>query len=266
MEDRYKVLVLGSSTYTYTEGDPNHAFPALLHSHLSASRPDVAWECDSEIVYTTLTMPGRVRKIVRESDPDLVMLMVSSMHFTRDDVVNVLRRRAPFLYRPARSFAQWLRDVIGGGGPRGANSARGWLYRAPRWLVERVVGSEPTITVEDAVEVVTETIDDLLRVEDLSVIVGLPTAMSRDKESQRRRQAFLDGVMEVVEDRRVPYYIPAKAWATAWVLPQAGTDGWHNAVQSRNLSADMMARAIAHWHANTSMAGEVDLFKIVEPY
>lgn len=260
MKDRYKILILGSSAYTYTESDPKEAFPALLEGHLSSLLPEIDWKCDSEIVYTTLTMPPRVRRMVHQYEPDIVVLKVSSMHFARSDVINVLRRKAPFLFRPARSFAQWLRDVVGGGGPRGAETPRGWLYRAPRWVVERLIGSEPTITVEDAIEVIGDTVDELLKIEDLHVLVGIPSDSSRRGETEAgRKRSFRGGIVQLLADRRLPYYISSNVRKAKGLERKIGPDGWHSVLENRTFNARTMAEALAYSLQNPSYFGEIDL-------
>lgn len=259
MKNRCKVLILGSSQYSYTEADPAHAFPRLALPYLQQLAPEVEWETLSEIVYTTFTMPDRVQRLVEKHQPDAVVMHVSSIHFARNDVINALARKVPFLFKPARAFAQWLRDVSGGG-PRGARSPRGWLYRAPRWLVERLVGSEPTLSLEDALDVVCDTTDRLMKVEDLHILVGLPFGRSRrNPVARERRRAFAAAMGKELVKRRLPYYRPTKARNDHGIERKVGPDGWHEVVEVRDFEAYTMARTLVFSLQNPSYHGEIEL-------
>lgn len=258
MKSRNKILVLGDSTFSYTEGDPAHRFPVFFKTHLERDLPDVDWECDSEILYTTLTMATRVTAAMQRHQPDTVVLKISAMNFSREDIVNVVRDRWPALYRPTKTGAAWLRSAAGGG-PRGAQGPRGWIYRGPHGLLSKVIGAEPGVSVEEAVEAVRQSIKEVLRKEGRHLLVAIPSPRGKTEVEAARRLQFRNDVSAFCDERRVAYYDPSKAKMQSGHQRNIGADGWHDDPSGRDYAALIMARALV---ASLHKPGQGGLMRI----
>ena len=244
----YRVLITSSSTASYAESSPEQSEYALLETYLHRERPECDWRCAAEIIYLTASMPERTVAAAKRHEADAVVLRLVGGFFFNEYVIERIRQISPRLYRASRNVAQWWRDLAGGG-PHGDDDARGWLYRFPRWLLIKTIGTAPRISVEDAIVAVTKTIDELLKLEDVHVLVRLPSyPKTRDtnlKEYERRTTAFGTAIREHCERRRVPYYDWAGVRRRAQHERVIGDDRWHPTLDSRDLDVRTMAQAVA---------------------
>jgi hypothetical protein len=210
--------------------------------------PERDWHCSAETIYLTVSMPGRTLDAVRRNEANIVVLRLVGGYFFNEFVIERLRTLSPRLFRGLRSLSERWR-ALAGGGMAGSDGPRGWLYRTPRWIAARAIGTAPRIAVEDAIQAVRDTIDGLLRIEDLHVVVRLPsypvTPATNMRLYQARITAFDRAVRDHCEARRVPYYDWAEVQDRAGLVRAIGADGWHPTMSSRELDARTMSRAVA---------------------
>ncbi len=242
-----RVLVTGSSTTAYAETSAGQAEYAMLEAYLRRAQPEVDWRCEAEIIYVTRSMPERTARALESRQPDVVVLRLVGGQFFNEYVVERIRQIAPRLYRWSREVAEWWRDLAGGG-PHGNDDARGWVYRFPRWLLIKTIGTAPRITVEDAIVAVTRTIDEVLKAESAHLLVRLPsyprTPDTNLKEYERRITLFGQAVREHCYKRRVPFYDWADVRQRADHVRVIGPDRWHPTIDDRDLDARTMAQAV----------------------
>jgi hypothetical protein len=247
MGEVWRVLIVGSSTASYSEAGPQGSEYALLESYLGRARPETDWRCEAELIYLTRSVAERTLAAVHERRPDVVVLRLVGGNFFNEYVIERLRQISPLAYRWSRDVAEWLRR-LGGGGPHGLDTPRGWIYRLPRWLMAKTLGTAPRIRVEEAIAVVSSTLDGLLQQEDLTVVVRLPsypkTSDTNLKDYERRVRLFDRSVREYCERRRVPYYDWAEVRRMAGDERRIGGDGWHPVLDTRDLDARSMAAAV----------------------
>jgi hypothetical protein len=247
VSDVRRVLITGSSTASYSEAGPEGSEYSLLQSYLRRARPDIDWRCDSELIYLTKSMADRTLAAIHERRPDVVVLRLVGGNFFNEYVIERLRQVSPLAYRWSKEVAERLRQLAGGG-PHGLDTPRGWIYRLPRWVMVKTLGTAPRISVEDAIAVVSSTLDGLLKFEDLTVLVRLPsypkTPDTNLKEYERRVRLFDRSVRDYCERRRVPYYDWAAVRRLAGDERRIGADGWHPVLDTRDLDARSMAAAV----------------------
>ena len=110
----------------------------------------------------------------------------SPSYFTYDYVVARIRRRWPALFGLARSLSEGLK-ATSGKGFEGSASPRGLLFRAPRTVVERLIGAEPYMKVENAIDNVRAALEYLAAEEGLVTVFKMPT-MAADVPPDRFRE------------------------------------------------------------------------------
>jgi len=150
-------------------------------------------------------MAGRY---IDHSRPAAVVLTLVSDSFARDVPIAVVRRRWPRLYPVARSLADRLKKGAGGGF---VQRPRGWIYRLPRWVVIQLIGAEPEIPLDAAVDSAKDALDELVRREDVLVICGFsfhaPMPGGRGAKSRQRGvDAFTAAIDDHCRARHVRVY------------------------------------------------------------
>jgi hypothetical protein len=257
-----KVLLLGSSGVNYSDTGPANSLTNLLAAELSRRAPHVTWTCECENIRPFSDMPERVQQAVEREQPDVVYLAPAASYFTYAFVVLRLRRLAPRLYKPAVALSRHMRRLAGGG-LEGSPSPRGWLFRGPHWLAERLLGTEPSIGVDDAIENVSASLRYLVKQESLVTLFKVPT-MSTDLPADRsavygrRLDRFQRALSAVCEERRMPYYELRQAAAAAGMPIERGGDGLHWTLETRKWEAGLLAGLILQ-HLGLEAASSPDL-------
>jgi len=248
MSEERSVLLLGHSSVSYAETGPGDSICDRTEAELNRLAPGLAWHCRTDLLYMTPTMAARVEtRLNRDSLPDAVVLLIGEMHFTRDYVVYRVRERWPRLFRGAVRIAQALTD-LGGGGPEGAPSPRGWLFRGPRWLAAKLVGVAPDVRVEEAVALTKQTLDAFLRHEGMQVVFFFShqafPANVPDAEAARRRDLYIREISAYCGERMIPAVEQASLLRETGRQINLAADGWHEDADGRQLQASLFAQAV----------------------
>jgi hypothetical protein len=183
----------------------------------------------------------------RNAEAAAVVLSLVHSPFAVDVPIAVIRRRWPRLYPYARSAAERLKALAGGAE---VPSPAGWPYRFTRWCVARAIGQEPEVLVEDAVRYTTETLDGLLRLEDIAVICGffmrLRDVPGNSGEAQRHRvDTFKARVREYCNQRHVELFDRDVALASAGRKHAVSDqDAAYGDLQTREFAADLIAKHV----------------------
>ncbi len=244
----YKVHVFGPSTLHFSDTTPGDSLLGLTQEALAESWPEGEWHCSATLLYLAPNIAARVEEVVERELPDLVLLRLPDMQLLQDYVVYRIRERWPSLYRPAVRISRWLNDLAGGG-PRGARRFRGWIFRAPRWLLANAIGVAPAMRVDEAVESVRQTLDMLGRREDLQVVYSLPMPTVPPnipaQEARRRGDEFARGVSQYCIQKRIPCLDPGEVRGRAGISAGLAKDRWHPDLENRRLDARILAHAIS---------------------
>jgi hypothetical protein len=266
MAKSYKVLLLGSSGLTHTDSGPSGAPSALLAAELKHRAPGVEWVCDAATVAPTRNMADRVAAVVERERPDVVLLAPAGTYFTYDYVVVRLRRIAPRLYDRAlwlsRRMKRWA-----GGGFEGSKSPRGWIFRLPRWLGARLLGMEPHMKVEHAIENTSEALGYLVKQEDVVTLFKLPTISTelsgkRAAEAGLRLNQFHSAMESRCRAHHVPCYELREAYGTEGANLAKGRDGAHWPLEIRKWEAGYLAGLILESLGIEEQAGAGRLTRI----
>jgi hypothetical protein len=243
----HTLLILSSSTVSY-EGDAGESLASMVSSRLQALRPDLDWRCEGEVLYVTESMAERARRLVARHQATHVLLRPTGLAFMHDDVVNAIRDRWPRLHRPALRVSEFFRD-LGGGLRHGEEGGRGWLFRGPRRLAERLIGVAPRLRVEAATEYVVATIEELARLEDVDVMcrlsVGNKRTIDDEVEHNRRLEYFTTRVRDACARRLIPLGDNADLYREQRLEYELEADQWHKTPPMRVAEAQAIAEVAA---------------------
>lgn len=247
---KVKVLAMGASTFFFSETTPEETTLNLTKACVEALRPDIEWEFAGASLYLGPGMPSRVAKVVGQEKPDLVMLRPPSVQLVQDFVVHRIRERWPGLYNRSVWFSEIL-NRLAGGGPAGTEGPRGWIFRVPRWFMVKLIGVAPALRVEEAIEVVRETLEGLARLEDVQVVYVLPgTTMEPNipaAEARRRRDRFATGVGAICKEKGMLLVNPEEEYRLRGIVRGKAIDGWHPGVDDRRIDGDILGEYVASY-------------------
>jgi hypothetical protein len=247
MSEASSVLILGHSSMTFAEFPDGQSLLDRTAAELARLRPDVAWRCESELLYISSGMAGYVLRRIDGKIPDIAVMRVAEMHFLHDYVVYRIRRRWPAMYRTAIRVSETLVNLAGGG-PSGTPSMRGWIFRVPRWIGAKLIGVAPEVEVDDAVAYTTQTLGVLLRKESTHVVlVSSSNSMTPNipaSEAERRRSYYMGEIRRYCREHTVLVLDPGAVAAGLDTRIRLGPDRWHEDIEGRDLQARMYAQAI----------------------
>jgi hypothetical protein len=241
------VLIFGPSTLSSDDLGSDKSLLALTRVALAHDRPEVSWTCDGVVSYLAPGVARRVLSRVESDPPDVVVLRFPQSQFMSDYVVYRIREYSRLAYRVTVTISGWI-NRLAGGGPLGRESVRGWVFRVPRWLVERVVGVAPSIRVEDAIDAAIETLDGLIRREDLRIVYIMSGNTIRPNiplaQAAKRRQFYIDRVRAHCQSHRIPFLDPNEIQEQLGLERTTSADGWHTDLRNRDLDARVLSQAI----------------------
>jgi hypothetical protein len=179
------LLVFGASNVLFTDAGPEASLFELIRQELESRAPDVAWKLSAAEVPPARNMPDRVLDIVRREGAIGAYYMPSSTYFAYDFVIARVRRRYPWAAGLVARLGGGLKAAAGGE-YEGASSARGELFRWPRAVAERLIGAEPYIRTDHAIQNTVETVNRLSRIEHFVLVAREPfTRIKTDPDKLR---------------------------------------------------------------------------------
>jgi len=242
------VLLLGSSGMVYTDTGSDGSLPNLLAAELTQRTPSATWIGCAVEIPPARDMASRVAEAVQKHRPDAVVLATSASYVTYDYIVARVRRRWPRLFGAVRALSSGLK-ALSGPGFEGSSTARGWLFRAPRWFALQVVGEEPYMRVAHAGSNVRAALDYLADQAGLVTICKLPTmsaevSQRKERVYQERLREFQSAMRETCEERGIPFYELREAMAADGKQEERVSDGLHSSLATRRWDAAFMAELI----------------------
>jgi hypothetical protein len=223
----FRTLILGRSNLDFTEpGFEDASVPALLKSRLAAEAPELEHELVTASLYFGDRMAGRAAQVIEREQPDAAFVQIGTNSIEEEFVVWAIQTRWPKLYPFALTIAQALKSLAGGG-PEGAGSARGEVFRLPRAVARRLFGAEAGNDLESALRCTLETVDALARFEDVGVAMQLlPVVRDRPLASaQKRVDYFSRALKEHCERRHVTLLSRFDYCREMGVVPQPSGHG-----------------------------------------
>ncbi len=254
-----RILLLGSSRVTHHDQETGLTLPETLVETLTLMAPGVQWECSGQLLFVAPTMAQRARELVLAVGPDAVVLDLPSFSYVYQSVLLRVRNRWPLLYWASRRVARRFRR-IGGGGANASQSLRGSVFRLPQLLAVKIIGADSEISVDAALGYMTEMLDVLTALEDLSIVCRLPTAawpipVPLRKEAMRRLGIVRERIIEHCDRRRVPYYDLLAGLADEGISFGLDRDGLHKDRRTTEIEADLIAREVVKELGQTGQRG-----------
>ncbi len=204
------VLLLGPSGILETEDGATGTMADMLRDSLASLHPEVEWSCRPEVFFVSESMAERAVRIVQRDRPDAVALLIGSPAFADDFVVYRIRRLFPPLFEGSLALSRWIKGLAGGK-TEGAAGPRGLIFRLPYRIARRLIGAEPAIALERAIDCAKETVDALVRLEDVALVcrggIAHPFYSDSEAEHQRRVGVFNDALRAHCDSRRIPYFV-----------------------------------------------------------
>lgn len=231
MAESYKVLLLGSSAYTYHEGDPEEAGFPFLKREIARLRPDILWEVVLEPVNQGRSLPERALALARKHRPDVIVLNLASAAVAEEFVVNRIRRRWPRVYSASLKASQLLKGAAGNQA-EGRVSPRSLLYQFPEWIAFHLIGGDPAIPPEYAVANVSQALSNLSTLEEVTIIVRLGAGLTRGSKARRarysrRRDMHKAAVLADCAKRHITAFDLFEVMASKGFTPGRAKDGIH---------------------------------------
>ncbi len=233
------------SIVLYTEDCPGSAMPALLDASLGERAPSIDWSCEAEMLFQTASMKDRAVRAVRTRSPDAVVVHLSSYPFVHESVAVRIRHRWPRLYSPAMRVMEAIR-AVGGGRLDGSESPRGWLFRLPRAAAAGLIGADTDLSVEEGVRNISAALDELLRMEDLTVVCRLPAfywhySRSRSERAHAALGSLQKQLVDYLDRRRVPWFDLAAEVSASGERFVLASDGVHYDRPTRQFEVNILA-------------------------
>jgi hypothetical protein len=209
--------------------------------------PGSVWRCQTRPLFYGRRMADLAERHAREVKPSAVVVNLGATPFARDVPIARIRRRWPRLYPYARSAAERLKGLAGGGRVGGPG---GWPYRLPRWLVEVLIGAEPEVQVEEAMACTTEALDALVRSEETAVVCGFgfmpfPVEGKQAATFRARADLFRSTVQRYCAERHVASYDRLEELTRAGRQSGRSFDADYADQQTREFEAMLIADRIA---------------------
>ncbi len=246
--DSLSVLLLGSSTFTFTETDRRSTLPAFVEEALSVRDSSVSWRCYGQTAFETENVVEKALAYARRYHADAVIYDVSTFRFLHEAVIYRVRNRWPRAY-PAVLKLSELAMRAGDGTFNGTRNLRGAIFRLPKRVAQAMIGADVDQPLDVSVQRATEAIDALLRLEDVAVIVSMPKFYWRVPGGRERlyrervsaARALLSGYCQ---KRRIPTYDLVASMIAAGLSLGLARDQLHHDVPTLRYEAEMIAHTV----------------------
>jgi len=203
--------------------------------------------CVSERLFYTASMADRAEKLVERHHADVVVLFLQKNQFTAGKVVFKVRKRWPGMYERALALSQRLKGLAGGGA-YGAAGLRGWIFRAPVFFAQVIVGTDTEVSVEEAILRSRETLERLAKDEEATIVCKMPRVNSGWVQSPKQLadvMRFREALAEMCGSRLIPLYsevdrpIVKRRW-----LRRTAPDRVHQNIDSREDDATVLVMQV----------------------
>lgn len=185
------VLVFGASNVLFSDAGPEASLFALLGATLESQAPEISWHLVAAEIPPARNMAARTLEAVRTSGATAAYYMPSSSYFAYDFVVARVRRRYPWALGLVERLGGGLKEAAGGQF-EGATGPRGLLYRVPHLVAEKVIGAEPYIRTDYAIQNTVSTLRQLAELDDFVLVAREPFTRVRTHPAKLRR--YLDRI------------------------------------------------------------------------
>ncbi len=169
MKAEARVLLLGSSLFTFSDSGAEGTLPALVSKELQVLAPETKWSGEGRLLLHSSDMLDRAMRMLGGEHPDAVIVDHSTFQFLHEAVVIRIGKRWPRLYPAASALLQAYKRLCGGN-YEGGREVRGRLFTLSRQLALMVIGGDLEVTPEQALANSERLLDFLLTLEDVAVI------------------------------------------------------------------------------------------------
>lgn len=242
---RVAVLVFGASNVLFSDAGPDASLFAFIKQELESKAPRVDWELLAAEIPPARNMAARTMELVTRHGAMVAYYMPSSTYFAYDFVVARVRRRYPWAQGFVAKFGGGLKEAAGGQF-EGAEGLRGQLFRIPRRFAEAVIGAEPYIRTEHAIDNTVTTIQRLAEIEGFSLVAREPFTRIRtdpaklEKYLQRIGQ-YAAALREACESHGFRCYSLPAYMAQYGLEPLYVADQVHMTLETRRYEAKAAA-------------------------
>jgi hypothetical protein len=238
-----KVLLIGSSLFTFSETDASESLPHLLEEELAGRLPGVSWHCQARVLFQGATSLRKLKEWLGEIEPDVVVFEVSSYQFVHRAVTLRVKNRWPRLYGPVAALMGGLKRA-GGGSFDGGRSARGLIFRIPLLAAHRLVGGDAELSLHDSLDGFFAGLDEVRRREDISLICSMPKLQWREVYqawAEAQVGAAKDEVAAYCLRHRLPTYDVEAELAKTGRRPGLAPDNIHYDRATSRFEASLIA-------------------------
>ncbi|HEY7268304.1 MAG TPA: hypothetical protein VH951_00625 [Dehalococcoidia bacterium] len=201
------------------------------------------WHWRAEAIFGNERMLGRVRSLLDECRPDIVVFEMSTYQFLHREVTRRIGRRWPPLYGPSLALTSALKR-LSAGDYEGAAALRSKLLRLPRQAAFAVVGGEAELALADSLRYAFGALDEVLRREHVTLICSMPKFQWYEPERDwclLQREAARAAFVTYCEHHHVPTYDLEIGLRDAGLPARLARDGIHYGRESRDFEAGMIA-------------------------
>jgi hypothetical protein len=185
------VLVFGASNVLYSDAGPENSLFALIEKELRSHARDVEWKLVAAEIPPARNMAERTLAAVHEHGATAAYYMPSSTYFAYDFVIARVRRRYPWAAGLVSTLGGGIKGAAGGEF-EGAAGARGLLFRLPRRVADALIGAEPHIRTEHAIENTVTTMRRLAAIEGFYLVAREP--FTRIRTSPKKLEKYLERI------------------------------------------------------------------------
>ncbi len=241
-----KVLLLGSSVFTFSQSDEAGKVAAMVVAELSRTAPQVTWRCRGELLYETPQTAARALELTDRYEPDVVVFDLGTYQFLHAAVMIRIRKRWPRLYPAVRYLSEHV-NRLGENKLHGGTKTRGLIYRLPRRALLAFIGQEVQQTPQASLDYAFAAFDALLRKEQLALVCSMPKFYWDEPDMDWCRaqiRVAADGLAAYCERRHVPRYDLGAELAVAgraWGLVR---DGVHYDRATAEFEAGLIAERV----------------------
>jgi hypothetical protein len=246
MSAERSVILFGSSLYTHTLTDRSGSMEGLLEERLGQLMPQYSWRCGGTRLFMNEKAVSRALAHVRSARPDVVVFDLPAYQYLHGAASIRVKKRWPAFYWAFSAAMEGLK-AMGGSRLNGTDGPRGALFRLPRDLARRLIGSEVEQPVEVSLDLAHNILDALLRIEETVLICSMPKFFWSEPDAewcrQQTRVAEVD-LRAYCEQRHIPVFDLLRSLEARGASPGLAPDGIHLDTETNRFEAALIADAV----------------------